>query len=145
MYFAVSLRYELSEKMLSACNLLRNNIDDPKALTNKDVVSNTGENFLLRCNRKTSGRGDFWFYRISTAVARQKRISSVLQESQSSFYHGTSIQRIYLCFVCFSIVVPRHTHKNSNMKVQFQHTCVFLCYSCGFANLTGVGSSQASH
>ncbi|XP_076219466.1 KN motif and ankyrin repeat domain-containing protein 1 isoform X3 [Aptenodytes patagonicus] len=30
-------RYELSEKMLSACHLLRNNIDDPKALTNKDV------------------------------------------------------------------------------------------------------------
>ncbi|XP_068032878.1 KN motif and ankyrin repeat domain-containing protein 1 isoform X3 [Anomalospiza imberbis] len=29
--------YELSEKMLSACNLLRNNIDDPKALNNKDV------------------------------------------------------------------------------------------------------------
>ncbi|XP_074936162.1 KN motif and ankyrin repeat domain-containing protein 1 isoform X3 [Phalacrocorax aristotelis] len=31
-------RYELSEKMLSACHLLRNNIDDPKALTNKDVL-----------------------------------------------------------------------------------------------------------
>ncbi|XP_062468461.1 KN motif and ankyrin repeat domain-containing protein 1 [Pezoporus occidentalis] len=30
-------RYELSEKMLSACHLLRNNMDDPKALTNKDV------------------------------------------------------------------------------------------------------------
>ncbi|XP_035421747.1 KN motif and ankyrin repeat domain-containing protein 1 isoform X4 [Cygnus atratus] len=30
-------RYELSEKMLSACHLLKNNIDDPKALTNKDV------------------------------------------------------------------------------------------------------------
>ncbi|XP_064295681.1 KN motif and ankyrin repeat domain-containing protein 1 isoform X3 [Phalacrocorax carbo] len=32
-------RYELSEKMLSACHLLRNNIDDPKALTNKDVLN----------------------------------------------------------------------------------------------------------
>uniref|UniRef100_A0A8C5KYY7 KN motif and ankyrin repeat domains 1 n=1 Tax=Jaculus jaculus TaxID=51337 RepID=A0A8C5KYY7_JACJA len=30
-------RYELSEKMLSACNLLKNNINDPKALTNKDM------------------------------------------------------------------------------------------------------------
>ncbi|XP_048189008.1 KN motif and ankyrin repeat domain-containing protein 1 isoform X2 [Perognathus longimembris pacificus] len=30
-------RYELSEKMLSACNLLKNNIDDPKALTGKDM------------------------------------------------------------------------------------------------------------
>ncbi|XP_048189020.1 KN motif and ankyrin repeat domain-containing protein 1 isoform X4 [Perognathus longimembris pacificus] len=29
--------YELSEKMLSACNLLKNNIDDPKALTGKDM------------------------------------------------------------------------------------------------------------
>lgn len=135
MYFAVSLRYELSEKMLSACNLLRNNIDDPKALTNKDVVSNSGENFLLRCNRKTLGRGNFWFYRTSTAVARQKRISSLLQESQSSFYQDTFIQRIYLCFVCLNVVVPRHTCKNSNMKIQFQHTCAFLCYSCVFFSL----------
>lgn len=46
MYFAVFLRYELSEKMLSACHLLRNNIDDPKALTNKDVVSNARQNSL---------------------------------------------------------------------------------------------------
>ncbi|KAM5299416.1 KN motif and ankyrin repeat domain-containing protein 1 isoform 2-T2 [Ctenodactylus gundi] len=30
-------RYELSEKMLSACNLLKNNIHDPKALTSKDM------------------------------------------------------------------------------------------------------------
>ncbi|XP_037350509.1 KN motif and ankyrin repeat domain-containing protein 1 isoform X4 [Talpa occidentalis] len=30
-------RYELSEKMLSACNLLKNNINDPKALTSKDM------------------------------------------------------------------------------------------------------------
>ncbi|XP_055962884.1 KN motif and ankyrin repeat domain-containing protein 1 isoform X2 [Sorex fumeus] len=29
--------YELSEKMLSACNLLKNNIHDPKALTSKDM------------------------------------------------------------------------------------------------------------
>ncbi|XP_029776445.1 KN motif and ankyrin repeat domain-containing protein 1 isoform X2 [Suricata suricatta] len=30
-------RYELSEKMLSACNLLKNNLNDPKALTSKDM------------------------------------------------------------------------------------------------------------
>ncbi|XP_004373523.1 KN motif and ankyrin repeat domain-containing protein 1 isoform X1 [Trichechus manatus latirostris] len=30
-------RYELSEKMLSACNLLKNNIHDPKTLTSKDM------------------------------------------------------------------------------------------------------------
>ncbi|XP_038383078.1 KN motif and ankyrin repeat domain-containing protein 1 isoform X2 [Canis lupus familiaris] len=30
-------RYELSEKMLSACHLLKNNINDPKALTSKDM------------------------------------------------------------------------------------------------------------
>ncbi|XP_057576126.1 KN motif and ankyrin repeat domain-containing protein 1 isoform X2 [Hippopotamus amphibius kiboko] len=30
-------RYELSEKMLSACNLLKNNINDPKALSSKDM------------------------------------------------------------------------------------------------------------
>ncbi|XP_023584339.1 KN motif and ankyrin repeat domain-containing protein 1 isoform X5 [Trichechus manatus latirostris] len=29
--------YELSEKMLSACNLLKNNIHDPKTLTSKDM------------------------------------------------------------------------------------------------------------
>ncbi|XP_039744275.1 KN motif and ankyrin repeat domain-containing protein 1 isoform X2 [Pteropus medius] len=29
--------YELSEKMLSACNLLKNNINDPKALSSKDM------------------------------------------------------------------------------------------------------------
>ncbi|XP_077764451.1 KN motif and ankyrin repeat domain-containing protein 1 isoform X4 [Canis aureus] len=29
--------YELSEKMLSACHLLKNNINDPKALTSKDM------------------------------------------------------------------------------------------------------------
>ncbi|XP_063505643.1 KN motif and ankyrin repeat domain-containing protein 1 isoform X4 [Pongo pygmaeus] len=29
--------YELSEKMLSACNLLKNTINDPKALTSKDM------------------------------------------------------------------------------------------------------------
>ncbi|KAM4877936.1 KN motif and ankyrin repeat domain-containing protein 1 isoform 2-T3 [Thomomys bottae] len=29
--------YELSEKMLSACNLLKNNINDPKALTSKEM------------------------------------------------------------------------------------------------------------
>uniref|UniRef100_A0A8D1JIZ8 KN motif and ankyrin repeat domain-containing protein 1 n=1 Tax=Sus scrofa TaxID=9823 RepID=A0A8D1JIZ8_PIG len=30
-------RYELSEKMLSACNLLKSNINDPRALTSKDM------------------------------------------------------------------------------------------------------------
>ncbi|XP_064411357.1 KN motif and ankyrin repeat domain-containing protein 1a isoform X3 [Latimeria chalumnae] len=30
-------RYELSEKMMSACSVLKNNISDPKALTSKDV------------------------------------------------------------------------------------------------------------
>ncbi|XP_054439033.1 KN motif and ankyrin repeat domain-containing protein 1 isoform X2 [Pteronotus mesoamericanus] len=30
-------RYELSEKMLSACHVLKNNINDPKALTSKDM------------------------------------------------------------------------------------------------------------
>ncbi|XP_053887681.1 KN motif and ankyrin repeat domain-containing protein 1 isoform X2 [Malaclemys terrapin pileata] len=30
-------RYELSEKMLSACNLLKSNLDDPKALASKDM------------------------------------------------------------------------------------------------------------
>ncbi|XP_074850922.1 KN motif and ankyrin repeat domain-containing protein 1 isoform X2 [Carettochelys insculpta] len=30
-------RYELSEKMMSACNLLKSNIDDPKALASKDM------------------------------------------------------------------------------------------------------------
>ncbi|XP_044534405.1 KN motif and ankyrin repeat domain-containing protein 1 [Gracilinanus agilis] len=30
-------RYELNEKMLSACNLLKNNINDPKALSSKDM------------------------------------------------------------------------------------------------------------
>ncbi|TFK15510.1 transient receptor potential cation channel subfamily M member 3 [Platysternon megacephalum] len=30
-------RYELSEKMLSACNLLKSNLDDPKALASKDL------------------------------------------------------------------------------------------------------------
>ncbi|XP_030049690.1 KN motif and ankyrin repeat domain-containing protein 1 [Microcaecilia unicolor] len=30
-------RYELSEKMLSACSILKDNIDDPKSLSSKDV------------------------------------------------------------------------------------------------------------
>lgn len=38
-FFPLPFRYELSEKMLSACNLLKNNINDPKALTSKDMVS----------------------------------------------------------------------------------------------------------
>lgn len=55
MYSAVSLRYELSEKMLSACHLLRNNIDDPKALTNKDVVSSAGQNSLRAATENLQG------------------------------------------------------------------------------------------
>lgn len=39
LFFFLPFRYELSEKMLSACNLLKNNINDPKALTSKDMVS----------------------------------------------------------------------------------------------------------
>lgn len=55
-YSAVSLRYELSEKMLSACHLLKNNIDDPKALTNKDVVSNAGR-MLSELQQKNEREG----------------------------------------------------------------------------------------
>lgn len=40
-FFSPPFRYELSEKMLSACNLLKNNINDPRALTSKDMVSLT--------------------------------------------------------------------------------------------------------
>ncbi|NXM14914.1 KANK1 protein, partial [Ploceus nigricollis] len=52
-------RYELSEKMLSACNLLRNNIDDPKALTNKDVVSSTETIFLVHKQSDAASCGCF--------------------------------------------------------------------------------------
>lgn len=36
-FIGINGGYELSEKMLSACNLLKNNINDPKALTSKDM------------------------------------------------------------------------------------------------------------
>lgn len=42
--FFLLFRYELSEKMLSACNLLKYNIKDPKALASKDMVSLRGRN-----------------------------------------------------------------------------------------------------
>ncbi|KFP60065.1 KN motif and ankyrin repeat domain-containing protein 1, partial [Cariama cristata] len=78
MYSAVSLRYELSEKMLSACHLLRNNIDDPKALTNKDVrfCLNTIQHEWFRVSSQKSAVpemvGDYItaFEEISPAVLR---------------------------------------------------------------------------
>uniref|UniRef100_A0A803VP95 KN motif and ankyrin repeat domains 1 n=1 Tax=Ficedula albicollis TaxID=59894 RepID=A0A803VP95_FICAL len=71
-------RYELSEKMLSACNLLRNNIDDPKALTNKDVrfCLNTIQHEWFRVSSQKSAVpemvGDYItaFEEISPAVLR---------------------------------------------------------------------------
>ncbi|XP_030113677.4 KN motif and ankyrin repeat domain-containing protein 1 isoform X3 [Taeniopygia guttata] len=70
--------YELSEKMLSACNLLRNNIDDPKALTNKDVrfCLNTIQHEWFRVSSQKSALpemvGDYItaFEEISPAVLR---------------------------------------------------------------------------
>uniref|UniRef100_A0A8C5TIH3 KN motif and ankyrin repeat domains 1 n=1 Tax=Malurus cyaneus samueli TaxID=2593467 RepID=A0A8C5TIH3_9PASS len=70
--------YELSEKMLSACNLLRNNIDDPKALTNKDVrfCLNTIQHEWFRVSSQKSAVpemvGDYItaFEEISPAVLR---------------------------------------------------------------------------
>ncbi|XP_064259194.1 KN motif and ankyrin repeat domain-containing protein 1 isoform X5 [Passer domesticus] len=70
--------YELSEKMLSACNLLRNNIDDPKALTNKDVrfCLNTMQHEWFRVSSQKSALpemvGDYItaFEEISPAVLR---------------------------------------------------------------------------
>ncbi|KAK2538893.1 Kank1 [Columba guinea] len=71
-------RYELSEKMLSACYLLRNNIDDPKALTNKDVrfCLNTIQHEWFRVSSQKSAVpemvGDYItaFEEISPAVLR---------------------------------------------------------------------------
>ncbi|NXU49767.1 KANK1 protein, partial [Turnix velox] len=71
-------RYELSEKMLSACHLLRNNIDDPKALTNKDVrfFLNTIQHEWFRVSSQKSAVpemvGDYItaFEEISPAVLR---------------------------------------------------------------------------
>ncbi|KFV58270.1 KN motif and ankyrin repeat domain-containing protein 1, partial [Gavia stellata] len=71
-------RYELSEKMLSACHLLRNNIDDPKALTNKDVrfCLNTIQHEWFRVSSQKSAVpemvGDYItaFEAISPAVLR---------------------------------------------------------------------------
>ncbi|XP_009900035.2 KN motif and ankyrin repeat domain-containing protein 1 isoform X2 [Dryobates pubescens] len=71
-------RYELSEKMLSACHLLRNNIDDPKALTSKDVrfCLNTIQHEWFRVSSQKSALpemvGDYIaaFEEISPAVLR---------------------------------------------------------------------------
>ncbi|XP_010119364.1 PREDICTED: KN motif and ankyrin repeat domain-containing protein 1-like [Chlamydotis macqueenii] len=71
-------RYELSEKMLSACHLLRNNIDDPKALTNKDMrfCLNTIQHEWFRVSSQKSAVpemvGDYItaFEEISPAVLR---------------------------------------------------------------------------
>ncbi|XP_071435958.1 KN motif and ankyrin repeat domain-containing protein 1 isoform X4 [Pithys albifrons albifrons] len=71
-------RYELSEKMLSACHLLRNNIDDPKTLTNKDVrfCLNTIQHEWFRVSSQKSAVpemvGDYItaFEEISPAVLR---------------------------------------------------------------------------
>eukprot|EP00076_Gallus_gallus_P034878 XP_025000416.1 KN motif and ankyrin repeat domain-containing protein 1 isoform X3 [Gallus gallus] len=70
--------YELSEKMLSACHLLKNNIDDPKALTNKDVrfCLNTIQHEWFRVSSQKSAVpemvGDYItaFEEISPAVLR---------------------------------------------------------------------------
>lgn len=37
-FFFVLPRYELNEKMLSACNMLKSHLNDPKTLSSKDVV-----------------------------------------------------------------------------------------------------------
>ncbi|KAM8792607.1 KN motif and ankyrin repeat domain-containing protein 1 [Eudromia elegans] len=71
-------RYELSEKMLSACHLLRNNIDDPKALTNKDMrfCLNTIQHEWFRVSSQKSAVpemvGDYIaaFEEVSPAVLR---------------------------------------------------------------------------
>ncbi|NXO05321.1 KANK1 protein, partial [Rhinopomastus cyanomelas] len=71
-------RYELSEKMLSSCHMLRNNIDDPKALTNKDVrfCLNTIQHEWFRVSSQKSAVpemvGDYItaFEEISPAVLR---------------------------------------------------------------------------
>ncbi|NXN16974.1 KANK1 protein, partial [Indicator maculatus] len=71
-------RYELSEKMLSACHLLRSNIDDPKALTSKDVrfCLNTIQHEWFRVSSQKSAVpemvGDYIaaFEEISPAVLR---------------------------------------------------------------------------
>lgn len=49
-------RYELSEKMLSACNVLKEAVDDPRALANKDVrlCLNTIQNEWFRVSSQKS-------------------------------------------------------------------------------------------
>ncbi|CAI9574278.1 unnamed protein product, partial [Staurois parvus] len=49
-------RYELSEKMLSACNVLKDAVDDPRALANKDVrlCLNTIQNEWFRVSSQKS-------------------------------------------------------------------------------------------
>ncbi|NP_001086469.1 KN motif and ankyrin repeat domains 1 L homeolog [Xenopus laevis] len=52
-------RYELSEKMLSACNMLKDSVSDPKALANKDVrlCLNTIQNEWFRVSSQKSAVG----------------------------------------------------------------------------------------
>ncbi|KAG9486747.1 hypothetical protein GDO78_006892 [Eleutherodactylus coqui] len=49
-------RYELSEKVLSACNILKEAVDDPRTLTSKDVrlCSNTIQNEWFRVSSQKS-------------------------------------------------------------------------------------------
>lgn len=49
-------RYELSEKMLSACNILKDNVNDPKALASKDgrLCLNTIQNEWFRVSSQKS-------------------------------------------------------------------------------------------
>ncbi|XP_068783815.1 KN motif and ankyrin repeat domain-containing protein 1 isoform X2 [Struthio camelus] len=71
-------RYELSEKVLSACHLLRSNVDDPKALASKDVrfCLNTIQHEWFRVSSQKSAVpemvGDYItaFEEISPAVLR---------------------------------------------------------------------------
>ncbi|XP_063151172.1 KN motif and ankyrin repeat domain-containing protein 1 [Candoia aspera] len=72
-------RYELSEKMLSACHLLKNSIDDPKAMSSKDIrfCLNTIQHEWFRISSQKSAIaamvGDYiaTFQEVSPAVLRQ--------------------------------------------------------------------------
>ncbi|XP_025019569.1 KN motif and ankyrin repeat domain-containing protein 1 isoform X1 [Python bivittatus] len=72
-------RYELSEKVLSACHLLKNSIDDPKAMSSKDIrfCLNTIQHEWFRISSQKSAIaamvGDYiaTFEEVSPAVLRQ--------------------------------------------------------------------------
>lgn len=59
----------------------------------------------------------------------------------------TPSSREYTCALCASlcVAVPRLTHKNSKMEVQFQHTHAFLCYSCGFFGIALLWAALRPH